>query len=111
MQARFDILAVAFEERFKKLMQTQTEAAAQTALAKAAETAVNEAAQQGAMHALRQQQQAESDRMEAMLTRLGSVETQLNATQQSTDLAAAGQSRLLTMLDMQQKATNASNTW
>ena len=102
VQARFDILAVAFEERFKILTQTQAEAAAQTALAKAAETAVNEAAQQGAMHALRQQQQAESDRMEAMLTRLGSVETQLNATQQSTDLAAAGQSRLLTMLDMQQ---------
>ena len=102
MQARFDILAVAFEERLKKLMQTQAETAAQAAQTKLAETAAHEAAQQATMQALRQQQQVEAGRMEAMLTRLGTVETQLSATQLSAEQAAAGQDRLMAMLQMQQ---------
>jgi hypothetical protein len=102
VQARFDILAVTFEERLKNFMQTQAETAAQLAQAKAAETAAFEAAQQEKMLALRQQQQAESGRLEAMLTRLGTVETQLSATQLSAEQAAAGLERMMTMLQMQQ---------
>ena len=102
VQARFDIFALAFEERLQKLMQTQAETAAQAAQAKLAETAAHEAAQQATMQALIQQQQVEAGRMEAMLTRLGTVETQLSATQLSAEQAAAGHDRLMAMLQMQQ---------
>ncbi len=37
-----------------------------------------------------------------MLTRLGTVETQLSATQLSAEQAAAGHERMMTMLQMQQ---------
>ena len=102
VQARFDILAVAFEELLQKLMQTQAETAAQAAQAKLAETAAHEAAQQATMQALIQQQQVEAGRMEAMLTRLGTVETQLSATQHNAEQAAAGHDRMMAMLQMQQ---------
>ena len=99
-QERFDILAVAFEERLHKLMQTQAETAAQVAEAKLAEKAAFEAAQQETIQALRQQQQVESERMAAMMTRLGTVETQLSATQVSAEQAAAGHDRMMGMLQM-----------
>ena len=40
--------------------------------------------------------------MEAMMTRLGTVETQLSATQLSAEQTAAGQDRMMDMLRMQQ---------
>ena len=40
--------------------------------------------------------------MEAMLTRLGTVETQLSATQLSAEQAAAGHDRMMGMLQLQQ---------